>query len=110
MKKVAIGGRESSGPKRKGLEMKSKKRGTLLCHVLVSSNVALVVGFLGLGVRAFAEADISRLIFMAAFASCLVIFVVYLMLRRPTQEMTAHSLFRASSFVKRDLSLAIASN
>lgn len=44
--------------------------------------VALVTGFLGLGVRAFATADIARFIFFAAFVISVVVLVLYFMLRR----------------------------
>src|ERR1700682_3653969 len=83
--------------------MKSKKASVLLCHTLVSLIVVLVIGFLGFGVRAFATADTSRFIFSAAFVISVAILVLYFMIRRPTRELTAYSLFREPPFVKRFL-------
>jgi hypothetical protein len=83
--------------------MKSKNPSVLLCHTLGSFIVVLVIGFLGLGVRAFATANTSRHIFSAAFAISLAILVLYFMLRRPTRELTAYSLFHEPPFVQRFL-------
>jgi uncharacterized membrane protein YtjA (UPF0391 family) len=63
--------------------MKSKKPRLFLCHVLVSLIVMLVIGLLGLGVRAFATADSTKVIFLVAFAIFIVILVLLFMLRRP---------------------------
>jgi hypothetical protein len=79
----------------------------LLCRALVSLIVVLMIGFLGLGVRAFATADATKFIFDAAFIISVVILVLYFMLRRSTQELTAHSLFREPPFVKRLLFLRL---
>jgi hypothetical protein len=43
-----------------------------------------MIGFLGLGVRAFATADNTKVIFFAAFVTSIVILVLYFTLRRPT--------------------------
>jgi hypothetical protein len=83
--------------------MKSKKPGMLLCRALVSLIAVLMIGFLGLGVRAFATADTTQFIFSAAFVISVTILVLYFMLRRPIRELTAHSLFREPPFVKRFL-------
>jgi ABC-type Na+ efflux pump permease subunit len=83
--------------------MKSKKPGMLLCRALVSLIVMLMIGFLGLGVRAFATADTTQFIFSAAFVISVTVLVLYFMLRRPTRELTAYSLFREPPFVKRFL-------
>ena len=62
-----------------------------------------MIGFLGLGVRAFTTADTAKFIFIAAFVVSVVILVLYFMLRRSTRELTAHSVFRELPFVKRSL-------
>ena len=84
-------------------DMKSKKSSLFLCRVLVSLIVTLLIGFLGLGVRAFATADTARFIFSGAFVISVAILVLYFMLLRPARELTAHSLFRESPFGKRFL-------
>ena len=75
----------------------------LLCRGLVSAIVVLMIGFLGLGVRAFATADATKLIFLAVFVTSVVILALYFVRRRPTRELAAHLLFRESPFVKRSL-------
>ena len=80
--------------------MKSKKSSMFLCHALVSSIVGLMIGFLGFGVRTFATIDTAKFIFSAVFVVSVAILVLYFMLRRPTRELTAHSLFREPLFVK----------
>jgi len=94
---------ESSGSRGRGLEMKSKNPRILLCRALVSSIAVLTIGFLGLGVRAFASADTTKFIFVVAFVISAVVPVLCFTLRRSTRELTAHSLFREPSFVKRSL-------
>jgi uncharacterized membrane protein YtjA (UPF0391 family) len=83
--------------------MKSKKSSMFLCRALVSLIVALMIGFLGLGVRAFATADTTKFILDAAFVVSVVILALYFMLRRSAQERTAHSLFREPPLVNRSL-------
>jgi uncharacterized membrane protein YtjA (UPF0391 family) len=68
--------------------MESKKPSLFLCHALISLIVVLVIGFLGLGVRAFATADTTKVICFAAFVISVVILVLYFMLRRPTRRST----------------------
>jgi len=63
--------------------MKSKTPSLFLCHALVSLIAVLVIGFLGLGVRAFATADNTKVIFLVAFVIFVVILVLHFMLRRP---------------------------
>lgn len=80
--------------------MESKKPNMFLCHALVSLIVVIMIGYLGLGVRAFATADTTKVIFDAAFVISVVILFLHFMLRRSTRELTAHSLFREPPFVK----------
>jgi hypothetical protein len=80
------------------LDTKSKKPSMFLCRVLVSLIVVLMIGIVVLGVRAFATADTSRFIFSASFFISVVILVLYFVFRRPTRELTAHSLFREVPF------------
>jgi hypothetical protein len=70
--------------------MKSKKPGISLRGVLVSSIVVLAIGFLGLGIRAFAPAYITHFAFFALFAISGGILVLYFMLHPPARELTAH--------------------
>jgi ABC-type Na+ efflux pump permease subunit len=79
--------------------MKSKEPGMFLCRALVSLIVVLMIGFVGLGVRAFATADATQFIFSAAFVISVAILVLYFMLRRPIRELLAHSLFREPPFL-----------
>ena len=83
--------------------MNSKKPSLFLCRVLVSLIVVLLIGFLGLGVRAFATADTTQFIFSAAAVISVAILVLYFMLLRPARQLAAHSLFREPLFVKRFL-------
>jgi hypothetical protein len=78
---------------REALDTKSKKPAMFLCRVLVSFIVVLMIGIVGLGVRAFATADTSQFIFSASFFISVVILVLYFVFRRPTRELTVHSLF-----------------
>jgi ABC-type Na+ efflux pump permease subunit len=84
----------------KSLDMKSKEPGMFLCRALLSLIVVLMIGFVGLGVRAFATADTTQFIFSAVFVISVAIRVLYFMLRRPIRELTAHSLFREPPFLK----------
>jgi len=84
--------------------MKSEKPSMFLCHASVSSIAVLMIGFLGLGVRAFATADTTTFIFVTTFVISVVILVWYFMVRRSTRELTAHSLFGEAAFVKRSQS------
>lgn len=59
-----------------------------LSRALVYSIVVLMIGFLGLGVRAFTTANTARLIFPAVFLISLVVLVSYFMFRRPTRRST----------------------
>jgi len=80
--------------------MKRNEPGMFLCRALVSLIVVLMIGFLGLGVRAFATADTTQFIFFAACVISVAILALYFMLRRPTREPTGHSLFREPPFVE----------
>jgi hypothetical protein len=81
--------------------MKRKNPSMFLCGALVSLIGVLMIGFLGLGVRAFATADTTRFIFFVAGVISVAILVLYFTLRRPTRELTVHSRFRKPPFVKR---------
>lgn len=72
--------------------MKSMKTRMFLCHSLVSSIVVLMIGFLGLGVTAFATADTAKSVFVAAFLIVLMTLALYFMRRRPTLEAIASRL------------------
>ncbi len=61
----------------------TKKVSARLFYALVFSIVALMTGFLGLGIRAFASAVISDSIFLAAFGILLMIFPIYFIFHRP---------------------------
>ncbi|HLV94324.1 MAG TPA: hypothetical protein VKS44_03965 [Candidatus Acidoferrales bacterium] len=62
--------------------MKNKKASMLYCSS-VASIAILTIGFLGLGVRAFAPVDTAKAIFgTAAFIISAAIFLLYFMLRR----------------------------
>ena len=54
-----------------------------LSYTLVLSDVLLMIGFLGLGVRAFASAVISDSIYLAAFGVLLMTLTIYFVLHRP---------------------------
>jgi uncharacterized membrane protein YtjA (UPF0391 family) len=83
--------------------MRSKKSNLFLRNALVSLIVAPMLGFLGFGVRAFTTTDTAQFILSAGLIIFVGILVLYFTLRRPTRELTAHSLFRAPSSVKRSL-------
>ena len=70
------------------------------CRAVLFSIVALVTGFLALGVRAFATADIARFIFFAAFVISVAVLVLYFILRRNAQEPTAPALYGQPPFMK----------
>ena len=78
-----------------------KKLSMYLKYALLSSLALLMISCLGLGVRAFATADATGFILSGILVISVAIFVLYFMLRRPTRELTVHSLFRESHFVKR---------
>jgi hypothetical protein len=75
----------------------------LLCYGLGSSIGATVVGFLGLGVRAFATAHATKLILFTASVAAVVILALYYTRRRPTRHLTAHLPFREPLFGKYSL-------
>ena len=81
--------------------MKRKEPSMFLCRVLVSLIGALMIGFLGFGVRAFATAEATQFIFFAASIISVAILVLYITLRRPTRDPMAHAPFREPPFVKR---------
>jgi uncharacterized membrane protein YfcA len=61
----------------------TKKLSVRLFYALVLAIVLLIIGFLGLGVRAFASAVVSDSIYFAAFGVLLAAFTIYFVLRRP---------------------------
>jgi hypothetical protein len=61
----------------------TKKLSVRFFYALVLTIVLLMIGFLGLGVRAFASAVISDSIYFAAFGVLLVTFPIYFVLHRP---------------------------
>jgi hypothetical protein len=80
--------------------MKRNEPGMFLCRALVSLIVVLMIGFLGLGVRAFTTADTTQFIFFAECVISVAILALYFMLRRPSREPTGHSPFREPPFVE----------
>jgi len=75
----------------------SKKQRLLLCYFLVISIIAIMVGFLGLGVRAFESAGISSTILLAALGIMVAIPPIYFVLRRPPADSTIDSkMFRST--------------
>jgi hypothetical protein len=61
----------------------TKKLSTRLSYSLVLSNALLMIGFLGLGVRAFASVVISDSIYFAALGILLMTLTIYFVLHRP---------------------------
>lgn len=61
----------------------TKKLSVRLFYALVLAIVVVMIGFLGLGVRAFASAVVSDSIYFAAFGVLLAAFTIYFVLRRP---------------------------
>jgi hypothetical protein len=61
----------------------TKKLSVRLFYGLMFSIVAVMIGFLGLGVRAFASAVVADFIFLGAFGVILVVFPMYFILHRP---------------------------
>jgi uncharacterized membrane protein YfcA len=61
----------------------TEKLSARLSYALVLSIIVLITGFVAVGVRAFASALISDSIYLGAFGVLLLIFSVYLILRRP---------------------------
>lgn len=66
--------------------MKRNQAGLFFCRVFVSLIVVLLIGFLGLGVRAFATADATQFIFSAASVVSVATLVLYFMLLRPARS------------------------
>jgi hypothetical protein len=54
-----------------------------LFYALVFSIIVLMIGFVAVGIRAFASAMISDSIYLGAFGVLLMIFPIYLVLHRP---------------------------
>jgi len=61
----------------------SKKLTVRFFYALVLSIVLLMIGFLGIGVRAFASAMISDFIYLAAFGVLLMALTIYFVLHQP---------------------------
>jgi hypothetical protein len=76
------------GPDQKECGM-NKKLSKFFYRALVSSIVVLVIGFLALGVRAFATEGIAKFVFFAAFLLFVVILGSYFIVRRPTEDRPA---------------------
>ena len=68
-----------------GWRMTNKLSGRLV-HPVVLFITLLIVGFLGLGIRAFASAFVADLIFLGAFGVILVTLPLYFIFRRPLQR------------------------
>jgi uncharacterized membrane protein YtjA (UPF0391 family) len=82
------------------MRMESRKWMILSCRAVLFSIVSLVAGFLGLGVRAFATADIARFIFFAAFVISVAALVLYFTLRRSDRNSIAPSLYAQPPLMK----------
>ena len=69
----------------------TKKQRRLLCYALVLSIFLVIVGFFGVGVRAFASAGICSTIFLAMLGIAITIVPIYFVLRRslPRQKKTS---------------------
>lgn len=98
--RLAHRSRDFSEPRGRGLEKESAKPRILLRRALVSSLAVLTIGFLGLGVRIFASADTTKLIFAAAVVISAVILLLYFTLHRSTRKLTTHSLSRGPLSMK----------
>jgi uncharacterized membrane protein YfcA len=61
----------------------TKKLSARLFYALALPIVLLMIGFLGIGVRAFASAVISDSIYLAAFGVLLLALTIYFVLHRP---------------------------
>ena len=81
--------------------MKRNEPSVFLCRALISLIGVFMIAFLGFGVRLFATADATQLIFSATFIISVAILVLYFTLRRPTRDPMAHAPFREPPFVKR---------
>jgi len=63
----------------------TKKLGKLFYHILMSSIVVLMIGFLALGVRAFATAGTAMFIFFGTFVLFIVVLCWLFIRRRPIE-------------------------
>jgi hypothetical protein len=61
----------------------TKKVSARLSYALMLSIFLVIIGFIGLGVRAFASAVISDSIYLAAFGALLATLTIYFVLHRP---------------------------
>jgi len=80
--------------------MKSGKQGKFLRNVLVCSIAVMVVGFLGLGVRALELAYITHLEFVGLFVASIMLLVSYFLLHRLDPELAARPPSRTPPFMK----------
>jgi hypothetical protein len=64
----------------------TKKQSRLLCYTFVLSILLMMAGFLGLGVRAFASAGISSIIFLVLLGILITVAPIYFVLRRPVSD------------------------
>jgi hypothetical protein len=81
--------------------MKRKKLAMFLCFTLASIIGGLMIGFLVLGVRAFATADMTRFIFFNACAISVAILALYFVLHRSIRVVTDRSLSHETPYGKR---------
>jgi hypothetical protein len=78
------------GPDQKECGM-NKKLNKFFYRALVSSIAILVIGFLALGVRAFATEGIAKFVFFVAFLLFVVILASYFIVHQPTKDRPATS-------------------
>ncbi|HXQ26571.1 MAG TPA: hypothetical protein VN822_09215 [Candidatus Acidoferrales bacterium] len=60
----------------------TEKHARFFSHALLSSIVAVMIGFLALAVRAFTTAETARFVFFISFAALAVTLVMYFLFRR----------------------------
>jgi hypothetical protein len=64
----------------------TKKQRRQLCYALVLSIFLVIVGFFGVGVRAFASAGISSIIFLVLLGILITVVPIYFVLRGPVRD------------------------
>ena len=74
----------------------NKRRSRLLCYALVISIVLVLMGFVAMGVRAFASAGVSNVLLFAAAGIVLMAPVVYFVCRPVGQAATNKRIFEAA--------------
>ncbi|MFY9690966.1 MAG: hypothetical protein WA369_11485 [Candidatus Acidiferrales bacterium] len=78
-------------------------QGTFLRNALVASIAVLMIGFVGLGVRALEPAHITHVVFLGLFVVSIVILVLYFILHPSIREITVQPSLRTPLFVKRPI-------